>query len=37
MPFIDGKFYLNPAYGRALEKARVGEATSSQSGQKQRD
>jgi hypothetical protein len=37
MPFINGKFYLNPAYGRALEKARAGEATSSQSGQKQRD
>ncbi len=22
MPFIDGRFYINPAYGRALERAR---------------
>ena len=25
MPFIDGKFYANPAYGRALESARAAE------------
>lgn len=22
MPFIKGKFYMNPAYGRAIERAR---------------
>lgn len=22
MPFINGKFYMNPAYGRAIEHAR---------------
>src|ERR1700735_18156 len=22
MPFINGKFYMNPAYGRAIERAR---------------
>jgi hypothetical protein len=22
MPFINGRFYMNPAYGRALERAR---------------
>jgi hypothetical protein len=28
MPFIDGKFYMNPAYGRAIERARAGEEAS---------
>ena len=26
MPFIIGRFYMNPAYGRALERARAAEA-----------
>jgi rare lipoprotein A (peptidoglycan hydrolase) len=30
MPFINGRFYMNPAYGRALEDARANEAASSQ-------
>ena len=25
MPFINGRFYMNPAYGRALERARADE------------
>lgn len=25
MPFINGRFYANPVYGRALEIARIGE------------
>lgn len=37
MPFINGKFYMNPAYGRALENARASEATSSQPDRQQRD
>ena len=28
MPFINGKFYMNPAYGRALEDARASEEAS---------
>lgn len=28
MPFINGKFYMNPAYGRAVEDARDAEAPS---------
>ena len=28
MPFINGRFYINPAYGRALEAARTAEAAS---------
>ncbi|MGB8525082.1 MAG: septal ring lytic transglycosylase RlpA family protein [Candidatus Acidiferrales bacterium] len=28
MPFINGKFYMNPAYGRALEHARASEEAS---------
>jgi rare lipoprotein A (peptidoglycan hydrolase) len=30
MPFINGKFYMNPAYGRAIENARADEAASGQ-------
>ncbi|HEV2298321.1 MAG TPA: hypothetical protein VGR72_07375 [Candidatus Acidoferrales bacterium] len=26
MPFINGRFYANPAYGRALERARQADA-----------
>ena len=26
MPFIDGRYYMNPAYGRALQRARAAEA-----------
>jgi hypothetical protein len=37
MPFINGRFYMNPAYGRALENARASEATSSQANRQQRD
>lgn len=32
MPFINGKFYANPAYGRALERARQVEAQSEATG-----
>lgn len=28
MPFINGRFYANPAYGRALERARQADAES---------
>ena len=28
MPFINGRFYINPAYGRVLERARAAEADS---------
>lgn len=28
MPFINGRFYINPAHGRAVEQARAAEATS---------
>ena len=28
MPFVNGRFYINPAYGRALEAARAAEAAS---------
>ena len=28
MPFIDGRYYMNPAYGRALQRARAAEAAS---------
>jgi hypothetical protein len=28
MPFINGKFYMNPAYGRAVERARANETAS---------
>ncbi len=28
MPFINGRFYMNPAYGRAVEQARTAAATS---------
>jgi hypothetical protein len=27
MSFINGKFYMNPAYGRAIENARANEST----------
>ncbi len=26
MPFVNGRFYINPAHGRALERARLAEA-----------
>src|ERR1700683_5326452 len=32
MPFINGKFYVNPAYGRAIEKARANEPTDGDRG-----
>lgn len=28
MPFINGRFYLNPTYGRALESSRTEQRTS---------
>ena len=37
MPFINGKFYMNPAYGRALENARASEAASSQRDPRQKE
>ena len=36
MPFINGKFYMNPAYGRALEDARASEEASRHSDSGQR-
>ncbi len=33
MPFINGKFYSNPAYGRALEEARQADASAESQGQ----
>lgn len=33
MPFINGKFYINPAHGRALEHARAADAGSEQPDQ----
>ena len=30
MPFINGRFYMNPAYGRSVEQARAAEIASSQ-------
>jgi hypothetical protein len=35
MPLINGKFYMNPAYGRALEDARAGEEASPHNGSSQ--
>jgi hypothetical protein len=32
MPFINGKFYMNLAYGRALENARANESTDGDQG-----
>jgi hypothetical protein len=32
VPFINGKFYMNPAYGRSLEDARASEATGGDHG-----
>jgi hypothetical protein len=32
MPFIGGRFYINPAHGRALEPARAAEGESEYSG-----
>jgi len=32
MPFINGKFYMNPAYGRAIENARANESTDKDQG-----
>jgi hypothetical protein len=37
MPFVNGKFYMNPAYGRALEAARASEAASSQHDPQQQE
>ncbi|MBZ5501039.1 MAG: hypothetical protein LAN59_02210 [Acidobacteriia bacterium] len=28
MPFVNGRFYINPAYGRSVEQARASETTS---------
>ncbi len=35
MPFINGKFYMNPAYGRAVEGARRSGATPNQNAARQ--
>lgn len=32
MPFVNGKFYMNPAYGRAIENARASESTDGDQG-----
>jgi hypothetical protein len=32
MPFVNGKFYMNPAYGRAIENARANESTDGDQG-----
>jgi hypothetical protein len=37
MPFINGKFYMNPAYGRAVEDARAMESTASEADRQQQD
>ncbi len=37
MPFINGKYYMNPAYGRAVEAARVFEYASHHGASDQRD
>lgn len=37
MPFINGRFYINPAHGRALEQARAAEAASNQNGPQPQD
>ena len=37
MPFISGKFYMNPAYGQAVENARAAEGTSNQHAQQPQD
>lgn len=28
MPFVNGRFYMNPAHGRAVERARIAQTTS---------
>jgi rare lipoprotein A len=35
MPFINGKSYMNPAYGRAVERARANETVSSDNAARQ--
>jgi hypothetical protein len=37
MPFINGKFYMNPAYGRALEAARARDETSGPADRQRED
>jgi hypothetical protein len=37
MPFINGRFYMNPAYGRAVEQARAAQTTSTQHGPQPQD
>lgn len=37
MPFINGKFYVNPSYGRALEAARLAGLTPPQNDSTERD
>lgn len=37
MPLINGRFYMNPAYGHAVERARGAEATSNQHEPQQQD
>jgi hypothetical protein len=36
MPFIGDKFYINPAYGRAVERAREAESVSQHAGSEER-
>ncbi|MGA8220212.1 MAG: hypothetical protein WB780_01065 [Candidatus Acidiferrales bacterium] len=37
MPLINGRFYMNPAYGRAVEAARAAENAPEHDGQDQKD
>ena len=37
MPFINGRFYMNPAYGHAVERARGAQTTSNQHESQQQD
>jgi len=37
MPFVNGRFYMSPAYGRAVEQARAAEATTNQHGPQHQD
>ncbi len=35
MPFINGKFYMNPAHGRAVERARTVDNSPNEPAQQQ--
>ena len=35
MPFINGRFYMNPVHGRALERARAADGSSTERAQRQ--